>query len=123
MAKWVCRDSPIPGFDAKYLVRLANHLAHVHLLDINQRRKCLQEAKLQPKIKFRVYQTNPDENNTNNSSQERGRVCEIVTTKTAQNTDNNQDQWEKEWNLKTQKQIDNHNCYRKGKGNSWLSLY
>ena len=55
MVKRVCRDCPIPGCGAKYLVRVANHLADVHLLDSIQRRKYLQEAKLQPKIKYIVY--------------------------------------------------------------------
>ena len=40
-----CRDCPVPDCGAKYLVRLANHLASVHMLDIDQRRKYLQEAK------------------------------------------------------------------------------
>ena len=45
-------------------MRLANHLADVHLLDIDQRRQYLQEAKLQPKIKFVDYQA--DEQSTRN---------------------------------------------------------
>ena len=56
MVKRICRDCPVPNCGAKYLVRLANHLADVHLLDIDQRRKHLQEAKLQPKVKFVQYQ-------------------------------------------------------------------
>ena len=44
----VCRNCPIPSCGAKYLVRLANHLAEVHQLDHIQRRQYLQEAKLQP---------------------------------------------------------------------------
>ena len=55
MTKRVCRDCPVPGCGAKYLVRLANHLADVHLLDIDQRRKYLQQAKLQPKRKIITY--------------------------------------------------------------------
>lgn len=55
--KRVCRDCPIPGCGAKYLVRLANHLADVHQLDHTQRRKYLQEAKLQPKVKVVIYDT------------------------------------------------------------------
>ena len=65
MVKRVCRDCPVPNCGAKYLVRLANHLADVHLLDIGQRRRYLQEAKLQPKVKFVVYQNTTDNNNTN----------------------------------------------------------
>lgn len=55
--KRVCRDCPIEGCGAKYLVRLANHLANVHKLDHTQRRKYLQEAKLQPKVKVVIYDT------------------------------------------------------------------
>ena len=35
--KRVCRNCPIPSCGAKYLVRLANHLADVHQLDHIQR--------------------------------------------------------------------------------------
>ena len=45
--KRVCRNCPISSCRAKYLVQLANHLAHVHPLDHIQRRQYLQEAKLQ----------------------------------------------------------------------------
>ena len=45
----MCRDCPIPNCGAKYLVRLSNHLTDVHGLDYINRRKWLQEAKLQPK--------------------------------------------------------------------------
>ena len=45
----VCHDSPIPNCGAKYLVRLPNHLTEVHMLDSDQRKRYLQEAKLQPK--------------------------------------------------------------------------
>ena len=55
--KRVCRDCPIEGCGAKYLVRLANHLANVHKLDHTQRRKYLQEAKLQPKVKVVICDT------------------------------------------------------------------
>ena len=49
MTKRVSRDCPIPNCGAKYLVRLSNHLTDVHGLDYMNRRKWLQEAKLQPK--------------------------------------------------------------------------
>ena len=55
MAKRVCRDYPIPNCGAKYLVKLSNHLTDVHALDYINRRKWLQEAKLQPKVKVMVY--------------------------------------------------------------------
>ena len=79
MVERVCRDCPVPDCGAKYLVRLANHLADVHLLDINQRRKYLQEAKLQPKVKFIVYQNNTtDENNANiNTPMQKEKVYEV----------------------------------------------
>ena len=77
MTKRVCRDCPVPGCGAKYLVRLANHLADVHLLDIDQRRKYLQEAKLQPKIKFVVYPNTTEENSTNNTPIEQQRAYEF----------------------------------------------
>ena len=50
MAKRVCRDCPIPSCGVKYLVKLSNHLTYVHELDYINRRKCLQEAKLQFKV-------------------------------------------------------------------------
>ena len=55
--KRVCKDCLIPGCGAKYLVKLANHLANVHQLDQTQRKKYLQEAKLQPKVKVVIYDT------------------------------------------------------------------
>ena len=50
--KRVCRNCPISSCGAKYLVRLANHLADVHQLDHIQRRQYLQEAKLKLKSSF-----------------------------------------------------------------------
>ena len=58
--KRVCRSCPISSCGAKYLVRLANHLADVHQLDHIQRRQYLQEAKLQPKVKVVVYESEAD---------------------------------------------------------------
>ena len=55
MAKRVCRDFPIPNCGVKYLVRLSNHLNDVHGLDYINRRKWLQEAKLQPKVRVMIY--------------------------------------------------------------------
>ena len=55
MAKRVCRDCPIPNCGAKYLVKLSNHLTDVHELDYINRRKWLQEAKLQPKVGVMIY--------------------------------------------------------------------
>jgi len=64
MVKRVCRDCPIPNCGAKYLVKLSNHLTDVHQLDHIQRRKYLQEAKLQPKVKVIIYH---DADNTKTS--------------------------------------------------------
>ena len=55
MTKRVCRDCPIPNCGAKYLVRLSNHLTDVHGLNYINRRKWLQEAKLQPKVRVMIY--------------------------------------------------------------------
>ena len=55
MTKRVCRDCPIPNCGAKYLVRLSNHLTDVHGLDYINRRKWLQKAKLQPKVRVMIY--------------------------------------------------------------------
>ena len=70
--KRVCRNCPISWCGAKYLVRLANHLADVHQLDHIQRRQYLQEAKLQPKVKVVVYESeadNPGKNHYHNPVQ------------------------------------------------------
>ena len=50
MVKRVCRDCPIPNCEAKYLVKLSNNFTDVHQLDYRQRRKWLQEAKLEPQV-------------------------------------------------------------------------
>lgn len=49
--KRVCRDCPIPDCGAKHLVKLSNHLADVHGLSCDERRKWLQESKLQPVVR------------------------------------------------------------------------
>ena len=53
----MCRDCPVPNCGARYLVKLSNHLTDVHELDYYQRRKWLQKAKLQPKVKIMIYDT------------------------------------------------------------------
>ena len=50
MTKRVRRDCPNPNCGANYLIRLSNHLTDVHGLDYINRKKWLQEAKLQPKV-------------------------------------------------------------------------
>ena len=69
--KRVCRNCPISWCGAKYLVRLANHLADVHQLDHIQRRQYLQEAKLQPKVKVVVYESEADNSGKNKSTSTR----------------------------------------------------
>ena len=66
--KRVCRNCPISWCGAKYLVRLANHLADVHQLDHIQRRQYLQEAKLQPKVKVVVYESAADNSRKNHTT-------------------------------------------------------
>ena len=66
--KRVCRNCPISSCWAKYLLRLANHLADVHQLDHIQRRQYLQEAKLQPKVKVVVYESEADNSGKNHST-------------------------------------------------------
>ena len=72
--KRVCRNCPISWCGAKYLVRLANHLADVHQLDHIQPRQYLQEAKLQPKVKVVVYESETDNSGKNNSTSTRSPV-------------------------------------------------
>ena len=57
MANRVCRYCPISNCGAKYLVKLSNHLALlvVHELDYINRKRWLQEAKLQPKVRVMIY--------------------------------------------------------------------
>ena len=54
------KNCPISSWGAKYLVRLANHLADVHQLDHIQWRQYLQEAKLQPTVEVVVYESEAD---------------------------------------------------------------
>ena len=72
--KTVCRNCSISSCGAKYLVRLANHLADVHRLDHIQRRQYLQEAKLQPKVKVAVYESEADNSGKNHSTTTRNPV-------------------------------------------------
>ena len=58
--KRVCRNCPISSCRAKYLVRLANHLTDVYQFNHIQRTQYLQEAKLQPKVKVVVYESEED---------------------------------------------------------------
>ena len=55
IAKRERRDCPIPNCGAKYLVKLSNLLTDVHELDYINRRKWLQKAKLQAKVRVMIY--------------------------------------------------------------------
>ena len=57
MAKRVCRDCPIPNCGTKYIVKVSSHPTDVHELSYINRRKWLQEAKLQPKVRVMIYPT------------------------------------------------------------------
>ena len=49
----------MPYCGARYLVKLSSHLTALHGLGYSERRKLLQEAKLQAKIKVMVYEKDP----------------------------------------------------------------
>ena len=55
MTKRVWRDCPIPNCGPKCLARLSYHLTDVHGLNFINRRKWLQEAKLQHKVTVMIY--------------------------------------------------------------------
>ena len=86
--KRVCRNCPISSCGAKYLVRVANHLADVHQLDHIQRRQYLQEAKLQPKVKVVVYESEADNSGkkslyrySQSSADKKKTVCELLRSR------------------------------------------
>ena len=55
MVRRKCKHCPIPGCGSKFLVRLADHLTHVHGLSELERKYWLQFAKLQTTNMVRVY--------------------------------------------------------------------
>ena len=73
--KRVCRNCPISSCRAKYLVRLAKHLTDVHQFNHIQRTQYLQEAKLQPKVKVVVYESEEDNSGKNHSTSTRNPVA------------------------------------------------
>ena len=73
--KRVCRNCPISSCRAKYLVRLANHLTDVYQFNHIQRTQYLQEAKLQPKVKVVVYESEEDNSGKNHSTSTRNPVA------------------------------------------------
>ena len=72
--KRVCINRPISSCGAKYLVRVASHLADVHQLDHIQRGQYLQEAKLQPKVNVVVYESEANNSAKNHSTSTRSPV-------------------------------------------------
>ena len=83
MLRRICRDCPIPNCEAKSLARLSNHLTDVHNLDSTERRKWLQESRLQPKETVMVYDREQKEtsmlcfNCANETLQKSGRTTSI----------------------------------------------
>ena len=65
----VCRDCPIPGCGAKYLVKLSNHLADVHGLSSDDRKDWLQESELQPVVKVVRYNIDNGRNEEKDADQ------------------------------------------------------
>ena len=113
--KRVCRNCPIPSCGAKYLVRLANHLADVHQLGHKQRRQYLQEAKLQPKVKVVVYESEADDSGKNhfhNPAQTQETVYELSRQR------RNEDSFKAKTKRPTSKNKANRKKQRKS--NSWL---
>ena len=116
--KRICRNCPIPSCGAKYLVRLANHLADVHQLDHIQRRQYLQEAKLQPKVKVVVYESEADnsgKNHFHNPVQSQETVYELSRHR------RNEASFKEKTTTKTTKNKANRKKQRKS--NSWLRSY
>ena len=110
MTKLMCRDCPIPNCGAKYLVKLSNHLTDVHGLDHINRRKWLQEATLQPKVRAMIYPAKrtqgirPSTSETPPSVQGRGKEYNspsVINTKRSKEIQWNiyQEEWRNHWNL------------------------
>ena len=116
--KRICRNCPIPSCGAKHLVSLANHLADVHQLDHIQRRQYLQEAKLQPKVKVVVYESEADnsgKNHFHNPVQSQETVYELSRHR------RNEASFKEKTSTKTTKNKANRKKQRKS--NSWLRSY
>ena len=113
--KRVCRNCPISSCGAKYLVRLANHLADVHQLDYIQRREYLQEAKLQPKDKVVVYESEADNSGKNHH---RNPVQTQETVYELSRSQRNETSFEAKAKRPTTK--NKTNLKKQRKSNSWL---
>ena len=116
--KRVCRNCPISLWGAKYLVRLANHLADVHQLDHIQRRQYLQEAKLQPKVKVVVYESEADNSGKNHSTSTRNPVQTQETVYELSRSRRNEASFKAKAKRTTTKNKTNRTKQRKS--NSWL---
>ena len=116
--KRVCRKCPISSCGAKYLVRLANHLADVHQLDHIQRRQYLQEAKLQPKVKVVVYESEADNSGKNHSTSTRSPVQTQETVYELSRSRRNEASFEAKAKRPTTKYKTKRKKQRKS--NSWL---
>ena len=116
--KRVCRNYPISSCGAKYLVRLANHLADVHQVDHIQRRQHLQEAKLQPKVKVVVYESEADnsgKNHYHNPEQTQETVyCELSRSQ------RNAASFTSKAKAKRPTTKNKTKCKKQRKSNSWL---
>ena len=77
MVRRYCRDCPIEGCGARYLVKLSNHLHDVHGLNSTERRKYLQESKLQPRVKVVIYHDNRGNQKQNPHDCNYGKVSEV----------------------------------------------
>ena len=116
--KRVCINRPISSCGAKYLVRLANHLADVHQLDHIQRRQYLQEAKLQPKVKVVVYESEADNSAKNHSTSTRSPVQTQETVYELSRSRRNETSFKAKAKTTTTKNKTNRKKQRKS--NSWL---
>ena len=114
--KRVCRNCPISSScRAKYLVRLANHLSDVHQLDHIQRGQYLQEAKLQPKVKVVVYESEADNSGKNHY---RNPVQTQETVYELSRSGRNEAYFKANAERPTTK--NKTKCKKKRKSNSWL---
>ena len=116
--KRVCRNCPISSCGAKYLVRLANHLADVHQLDHIQRRQYLQEAKLQPKVKVVVYESEADNSGKNHSTSTRNPVQTQETVYELSRSRRNEASFKAKAKRTTAKNKTNRK--KQSRSNSWL---
>ena len=119
--KRVCRNCPISSCGAKYLVRLANHLADVHQLDHIQQKQYLQEAKLKPEVKVVVYESEADNSGKNHSTSTRSPVQTQETVYKLSRSRKNGVSFKEKAKRTTTKNKTNRKKQRES--NSWLRGY